>query len=91
MKNQFRCPVCFDNRTHFVVIYRLAHEVQLDAATGVPQYEAPELETLLRADGTPDVDVRCMDCNYTAPFQSFARQTQNTRRRRSSASRAVST
>lgn len=74
MSEAYRCPICHDNRTHFTFIYKLAQEVHLNAENGTPEYEAPELESLLRPDGRPDVEVRCMRCNYTSAETAFVRR-----------------
>lgn len=73
MARPYLCPICRTNRSRFALIYKLAHEVQLDPKSGASVYEAKELETMLRADGRPDIDVRCLECDYTAAETTFIR------------------
>lgn len=73
MFQAYQCPICHENRTHFTVIYKLTQEVRLDPKTGSPLFEAQEMESLLRPDGRPDIDFRCMRCHYTAPDTAFGR------------------
>lgn len=88
----YRCPICHDNRTRFTLIYKLAQDVQLDAETGDPVYEAGELEAVLRPDGRPDLEVRCNACNYVASENAFVRRTpssRNTKGRKHESARKV--
>lgn len=71
MAHAYLCPICRKNRTQFALIYKFSQEVQLDAETGEVTFEAPELETVQRADGRPDIDVRCLKCEYTASESTF--------------------
>lgn len=71
MFEPYLCPICHENRSHFTLIYKLAQEVRLDPQTGAPLYEAQELETVLRPDGRPDVEVRCGRCDYVAAETAF--------------------
>jgi hypothetical protein len=71
MARPYLCPICRENRSRFMIIYKLAQQVNLDEVTGDPVYEAPELETVARSDGRPDIEVRCLKCDYTAKESTF--------------------
>lgn len=77
MPNAYLCPICQTNRTRFALIYKFVQEVQLDPHTGRVTYEAQELESALRSDGRPDIDVRCLECDYVGAETTYIR----TRRR----------
>lgn len=79
MYEPYLCPICHENRTRFTLIYKLAQEVQLDARTGEPLYEAQELEAVLRPDGRPDLEVQCNSCQYVAPVTAFTPQRERKR------------
>lgn len=68
----YLCPVCKDNRTDFLQIYKLARELRKHPETGVVEYASDEWETPAR-DGRPDIDIRCRLCNHTAAEREFTR------------------
>ncbi|MBO8142656.1 MAG: hypothetical protein H0Z37_10870 [Firmicutes bacterium] len=72
MPEPYLCPVCRDNRTEFLQIYKLAREIRKDAETGALLYVADEWETVTR-DRRLDLEVRCRLCGHTAPEADFTR------------------
>lgn len=71
MPQIYRCPKCGKNRSKFSLIYKLAQEISKDPDSGDTLYYSDELETLLLADGRPDLDMRCAACGYAGPEAEF--------------------
>ncbi|HHW09335.1 MAG TPA: hypothetical protein GXX29_05120 [Firmicutes bacterium] len=65
------CPACRRNKKEFALVYKLAQDIIKDPADGRTLYLSDELETLVRADGKLDLDVRCGCCGYLAPEDKF--------------------
>lgn len=66
------CPVCKDNRARFMRIVKLGQEIAKDPDTGAVAFAGDEWETVTRR-GKPDVELRCLLCDHTAPADDFYR------------------
>lgn len=72
MGQPFLCPVCHDNRTEFMQIYKLAREITKDPDTGAVTYASDEWETVAK-DGRPELDVQCRLCGHVGKERDFER------------------
>ena len=54
----------------------MAQEIDKDPDTGRTIDYSDNLETLTRADGQPDLEVRCRACGYVGQEIAFVRQAQ---------------
>lgn len=71
MSRPYLCPLCRRNRAEFFLVYKLLQEIRKDASTGQTTYRSDEYEAPMRADGRPDVDVKCGLCGYVAAETAF--------------------
>lgn len=72
MDEPFLCPVCKDNRTDFLQVFKFVREMRKHPESGAVQYVSDEWETATR-DGRPDIDIRCRLCGHTAAQRDFTR------------------
>jgi len=72
MDEPFLCPICKDNRTAFMQVYKLAREIRKHADTGALEYVSDEWETVVR-DRRPDLDIQCRLCGYVSSEREFVR------------------
>jgi hypothetical protein len=78
----YQCPICRSNGEEFSLVFKLAQEIRKDPDSGEILYSSPELETVFRADGRPDLDVRCGACGYVGQETAFVHEAQRRLRRR---------
>jgi hypothetical protein len=76
MSQRYCCPNCHGNRRRFEVIRHLAQEIEKDPGTGLVEFAADELVTVMNGD-RPELEVICKSCGYRAPELVFIKAGDN--------------